>query len=184
VSEPTILPFAGIWPTIADDAWIAPGAVIVGDVRIGPGASVWYNAVVRGDVAPVTIGRGSNVQDNAVLHVDSGQPCVLGEDVTVGHGAIVHGTTVGDGTLIGMGAIVLSRSLVGPGCIVAAGAVVPEDAVVAPGMLVMGVPAKPKRPLDAGELERALDNARRYVTNAARHRASREVGEASRWPST
>lgn len=171
MSAPTILPFAGVWPTIADDAWIAPGAVVVGDVRIGPGASVWYNAVVRGDVAPVTIGRGSNVQDNAVLHVDTGQPCVLGNDVTVGHGAIVHGTTVGDGTLIGMGAIVLSRSLVGPGCIVAAGAVVPEDAVVAPGMLVMGVPAKPKRQLDEGELERAMDNARRYVTNAARHRA-------------
>lgn len=171
MSAPTILPFAGVWPTIADDAWIAPGAVVVGDVRIGPGASVWYNAVVRGDVAPVTIGRGSNVQDNAVLHVDSGQPCVLGDNVTVGHGAIVHGTTVGDGTLIGMGAIVLSRSLVGPGCIIAAGAVVPEDAVVAPGMLVMGVPAKPKRQLDEGELERAMDNARRYVTNAARHRA-------------
>lgn len=171
MSAPTILPFAGVWPTIADDAWIAPGAVVVGDVRIGPGASVWYNAVVRGDVAPVSIGRGSNVQDNAVLHVDSGQPCVLGDNVTVGHGAIVHGTTVGDGTLIGMGAIVLSRSLVGPGCIIAAGAVVPEDAVVAPGMLVMGVPAKPKRQLDEGELERAMDNARRYVTNAARHRA-------------
>jgi gamma-carbonic anhydrase len=182
VSGPTILPFDGVWPTIAEDAWIAPGAVVVGDVRVGPGASVWYNAVVRGDVATVTIGRGSNVQDNAVLHVDAGQPCVLGDEVTVGHGAIVHGTTVGDGTLIGMGAVVLSRSSVGAGCIVAAGALVPEDAVVAPGMLVMGVPARPRRALRADELERARENARRYVGNAARHRAA-EAGGGRGWPS-
>jgi carbonic anhydrase/acetyltransferase-like protein (isoleucine patch superfamily) len=169
VNGPTILPFDGVWPTIADDAWLAPGAVIVGDVRISAGASVWYNAVVRGDVAPVTIGRRSNVQDNAVLHVDAGQPCVLGEDVTVGHGAIVHGTTVGDGTLIGMGAVVLSRSNVGTGCIVAAGAVVAEDTVVEPGTLVMGVPARPRRTLGPEELERARENARRYVANARRH---------------
>lgn len=170
MSGPVVLPFGGVWPRVADDAFLAPGAVVVGDVEIGPGASVWFNATLRGDVAPIRIGRGSNVQDNAVLHVDAGQPCLLGEDVTVGHGAIVHGCTVGNGVTIGMGAIVLSRSTVGEGAIVAAGAVVAEDGVVEPGMLVMGVPARPKRALTDEERERSVENARRYVRNAARYR--------------
>lgn len=161
-----ILPFNGVYPTIAEDAWVAPGAVVVGDVTIGAGSSVWFNAVVRGDVAPVRIGAGSNVQDNAVLHVDTGQPCVVGDNVTIGHSAIVHGTTVGDGVVIGMGSIVLSRSVIGEGSTVAAGAVVAEDAVVEPRTLVMGVPAKPKRQLSDEEVSRNLDNARRYVRNA------------------
>jgi len=170
VSGAIVLPFAGVWPRIAVDAFLAPGAVVVGDVEIGPGASVWFNATVRGDVAPIRIGRGSNVQDNAVLHVDAGQPCLVGQDVTIGHGAIVHGCTVGDGVTVGMGAVVLSRATVGEQAIVAAGAVVAEDGVVEPGMLVMGVPARPKRALTDEEQARSVENARRYVRNAARYR--------------
>lgn len=170
MSGAVLLPFGGVWPRIADDAFLAPGAVVVGDVEIGPGASVWFNATVRGDVAPIRLGRGSNVQDNAVLHVDAGQPCLVGDDVTIGHGAVVHGCTVGHGVTIGMGAVVLSRSTVGDGAIVAAGAVVAEDAVVEPGTLVMGVPARPKRALTVEERERSVENARRYVRTAARYR--------------
>src|SRR5215217_7406142 len=110
LARPNILAVNGISPKIAPDVFIAPGAVVAGDVEIGPESSVWFNAVIRGDVAPIRIGARSNVQDGAVLHVDPGTPCIVGDDVTIGHGAIVHGTTIGDGTTIGMGAIVLSRS--------------------------------------------------------------------------
>lgn len=168
MSGPLVLPLDGVAPRIAPDVYLAPGCVVVGDVEIGPGSSVWFNAVIRGDVAPIRIGARSNVQDNAVLHVDAGTPCVVGDDVTIGHGAIVHATTVGNGVTIGMGAIVLSRSTVGDGAIVAAGAVVAEDAVVAPAALVMGVPAKERRILDQSGLQRSLDNANRYLRNRAR----------------
>jgi carbonic anhydrase/acetyltransferase-like protein (isoleucine patch superfamily) len=170
MSGPLILPLDGVAPRIADDVFLAPGCVIVGDVEIGPGASVWFNAVIRGDVAAFRIGARSNVQDNAVLHVDSGTPCVVGHDVTIGHGAIVHATTVGDGVTIGMGAIVLSRSRIGAGAIVAAGALVPEDAIVADSALVMGVPARETRSLDLAGRQRSLDNAARYVANNVRYR--------------
>ena len=173
---PIVLPFQGVRPRIVGDVYLAPGAVVVGDVEIGPGSSVWFNATLRGDVAPIRVGARSNVQDGAVLHVDAGTPCVVGDDVTIGHGAIVHGTTVGDGVTIGMGAVVLSRSRIGAGAIVAAGALVPEDAEVRPGALVMGVPAREKRPLDDAEQAASAENAARYVRNAARYRG---VGEAS-----
>ena len=180
MSGPIVLPLDGVAPRIAPDVYLAPGCVVVGDVEIGPGSSVWFHAVLRGDVAPIRIGARSNVQDNAVLHVDRGSPCVVGDDVTIGHGAIVHATTVGNGVTIGMGAIVLSRSTIGDGAIVAAGAVVAEDAVVAPAALVMGVPAKERRLLDEAGLRRSLDNAERYVRNRARFLAqpwARSVSE-------
>jgi carbonic anhydrase/acetyltransferase-like protein (isoleucine patch superfamily) len=167
-----VLAVNGISPKIAPDVFIAPGAVVVGDVEIGPGSSVWFNAVLRGDVAPIRVGARSNVQDGAVLHVDSGTPCIVGDDVTIGHGAIVHGTTIGNGTTIGMGAIVLSRSTVGARCIVAAGAVVAEGAEVAPGALVAGVPAKEKRIMDEEQQVRASAGAESYVQNAARFKAT------------
>ncbi len=167
-----VLAVDGVAPRIAADVFLAPGAVVVGDVEIGPGASVWFNATVRGDVAPIRIGARSNVQDGAVLHVDEGTPCVVGDDVTIGHGAIVHGTTVGDGALIGMGATVLSRSRVGAGAIVAAGALVPEGAEVRPGTLAMGVPARERRELDEAERTAGAAGAARYVRNAARFRAA------------
>ena len=171
MAGPIVLALDGMAPRIAPDVYVAQGAVVVGDVEIGPGSSVWFNATIRGDVAPVRIGARSNIQDNAVLHVDAGTPCVVGDDVTIGHGSIVHGTTVGDGVTIEMGAVVLSRSRIGAGAIVAAGAVVAEDAEVRTGVLVMGVPAREKRLLDDAERAASAENAARYVRNAAHFRA-------------
>jgi carbonic anhydrase/acetyltransferase-like protein (isoleucine patch superfamily) len=145
---------------------------VIGDVEIGEDSSIWYNAVIRGDVAPIRIGARSNVQDNAVLHLDTGTPCIVGDEVTIGHSAIVHGTTVGDGVTIGMGAVVLSRSTIGTEAIVAAGALVPEDAVVASGVLVMGVPAREKRLLSDAERAASRENALRYVRTSAKHQAA------------
>jgi carbonic anhydrase/acetyltransferase-like protein (isoleucine patch superfamily) len=156
----------GITPKIAPDVFIAPGAIVAGDVEIGAGSSVWFNAVLRGDVAPIRIGARSNVQDGAVLHVDPGTPCIVGNDVIIGHNAIVHGTTVGDGVTIGMGAIVLSRSSIGARAVIAAGAVVSEDAEVAPAALMMGIPARERRIMDQEQQLRMMDGARRYVENA------------------
>jgi len=171
VSGPLLLPYGGILPTVAEDAFVAPGAVVIGDVEIGSQSSVWFNVTIRGDVAPIRIGDRSNVQDNSVLHVDAGTPCVIGNDVTIGHGAIVHACTVEDGVLIGMGAVVLSRARIGAGALIAAGAVVGEDAFVEPGAVMMGVPAKPRRIMDQTEREKLMDNARRYVAGSARYRA-------------
>ena len=122
-----VLPYQGKWPTIAPDAFIAEGAMIIGDVTIGAGASVWYNAVVRGDIAPISIGRRSNIQDNCTLHVDEGAPCVIGDECSIGHGAVVHGATLGDRVLIAMNAVVLSRAEIGPETIIGACALVGEQ---------------------------------------------------------
>src|SRR5215217_107651 len=172
LSPPMVLAVNGISPRIAPDVFIAPGAVVVGDVEIGPGSSVWFHAAIRGDVAPVRIGARTNVQEGAVLHVDRDAPCIIGDDVTIGHGAIVHGTTVGNGVTVGMGSIILSRSKIGDRAIVAAGAVVSEGAEVAPGALVMGVPAREKRILDEERQLRSVAGATGYVENAARYRAT------------
>jgi carbonic anhydrase/acetyltransferase-like protein (isoleucine patch superfamily) len=171
MTEGLILPFNGVLPRIAAGVFIAPGAVVIGDVEIGEGSSVWFNAVIRADVAPIRIGMGSNVQDGAVLHVDTGRPCNVGDEVTIGHTAIVHATTIGSGVTIGMGAVVLSRSSVGDEAIVAAGALVPEEAILASGALVMGVPARERRQLTAEERAASRENARRYVRNAVKYRA-------------
>ena len=170
MSSGLLLPFDGVYPRVASGVYLAPGSVVIGDVEIGDESSIWFNAVIRGDVAPIRIGRGSNVQDGAVLHVDRGTPCLVGDEVTLGHAAIVHGTTVGDGVTVGMGAVVLSRSSIGTEAIVAAAALVPEDAVVPAGALVMGVPAREKRLLSDEERAASRENARRYVRNAARYR--------------
>ena len=171
MSEGLLLPFNGAFPRVAAGVYLAPGAMVIGDVEIGEGSSVWFNAVIRGDVAPIRIGAGSNVQDNAVLHVDAGTPCIVGDDVTIGHAAIVHGTDVGDGVTVGMGAVILSRSTIGQEAIIAAQALVPEDAVVVAGALMMGVPARERRLLTAGERAASRENARRYVRNALKYRA-------------
>jgi carbonic anhydrase/acetyltransferase-like protein (isoleucine patch superfamily) len=133
-------------------------------------ASVWFTAVLRGDTAAIRIGRGSNVQDGAVLHADPGTPCLIGAGVTVGHRAIVHGATIGDNVVVGMGSIVLNRAQVGENSIIAAGAVVTEDAVIPPGSLVMGMPAKVRRPLADEEIARNRWAAEHYVANARRYR--------------
>jgi carbonic anhydrase/acetyltransferase-like protein (isoleucine patch superfamily) len=135
------------------NVYVAPNAVVSGDVTIGELSSFWFGAVVRGDVAPVTIGRRVNVQDNAVVHVDTGVANVIEDDVVIGHGAIVHGKFVGRGSLIGMGATVLSRTQIGSECLIAAGAVVPPDLVVPDRMVVMGVPGKIARPVKDEELQ-------------------------------
>ncbi len=180
MSQALILPFQGVFPRIAAGVYLAPGSVVIGDVEIGEESSIWFNAVIRGDVAPIRIGQRSNVQDNAVLHLDAGTPCIVGNEVTIGHSAIVHGTTIGDGVTVGMGAVVLSRSTIGSEAIVAANALVPEDAVVAAGALVMGIPARERRQLSAKERAASRENAMRYVRNAVLYRieaGAREPGE-------
>jgi carbonic anhydrase/acetyltransferase-like protein (isoleucine patch superfamily) len=133
--------------------YLAPNAIIVGDVTIGADTSVWFNAVIRGDVAPIVIGKRVNVQDGVVIHCDTDFPNSIGDDVTLGHGAIVHGTSVGNGTLVGMSATLLGRTRVGNNCLIAAGAVVPPGLVVPDGMCVMGVPGKIVRPVTDKERE-------------------------------
>lgn len=167
-----ILEFDGIAPIVADDAFIAPGAVIVGDVEIGSGSSVWFNAVLRGDVAPIRVGAGTNIQDLSLLHVDRGNPCVVGDNVTIGHSAIVHGTVVEDDVTIAMGAIVLSRSRIGRGAVVAAGAVVTEGFQVEPGALVAGIPAVRKTALNHERREQLAAIAGLYGENARRFMAT------------
>ncbi len=179
MSAALILPFDGVLPRIGQGVYLAPGSIIIGDVEIGEDSSVWFNAVLRGDVGPIRIGQRSNVQDNAVLHLDTGTPCIVGDEVTIGHGAIVHGTTVGDGVTIGMGAVVLSRSIIGSEAIVAASALVPEDAEVASGMLMMGVPARERRALSPAERAASRQNALRYVRNAEIYRKTAMVPSQS-----
>ena len=136
----------------ASGVYCAPSAVIVGNVRIGEGSSVWFNSVIRGDVAPIMIGKRVNVQDGAVVHCDTGIANTIGDDVTIGHGAIVHGTRVGDGTLIGMSATLLGQTQIGKECLIAAGAVVPPGLVVPDRMCVMGIPGKIVREVTEKEL--------------------------------
>lgn len=158
-------------PQIDPTAFVAPSADVHGDVRVGPDASIWFQAVARAELAPITIGARSNVQDGTIIHTDFGFPCTIGEGVTVGHSVVLHGCTIGDGALIGIGAIVLNGARVGEGAIVAAGALVPEGADVPPGMVVMGTPAKVARSVRDAERERAATGADHYVENAARYRA-------------
>jgi carbonic anhydrase/acetyltransferase-like protein (isoleucine patch superfamily) len=174
-----ILAVNGIAPTIADDVFIAPGAVIVGDVEIGAGSSVWFNAVLRGDVAAIRVGRGTNIQDLSLLHVDRGNPCIVGNNVTIGHNAIVHGTVLEDDVTIAMGAIVLSRSHIGCGAVIAAGAVVPEGMQVEPGALMAGVPAVMKRSLNPERREQLAAIGGLYVENARRFRMTMTTTEGA-----
>ena len=153
-------------PTIDPEAFIAEGAVIRGDVRIERNASIWYNAVLRGDVDSIAVGEGSNIQDGCVLHVDRGCPVRIGRNVTVGHGAIVHGCTIGDGSLIGMGAIILNGAVIGEGCIVGAGALVTQGKHIPAGTLVIGSPARTVRAVTPEEREHNLANAQLYVEEA------------------
>ncbi len=153
-------------PQVDPTCYVAPNATIIGQVTLRRGASVWFNTVVRGDMAPITIGEDTNVQDLSMVHVDYDTPTVVGNRVVVGHRAIIHGATVGDDCIIGMGAILLNRSRVGSNCIVAAGAVVREGFMVPDGSLVAGVPAVVKRPLTPEETERIRRNAADYSARA------------------
>jgi carbonic anhydrase/acetyltransferase-like protein (isoleucine patch superfamily) len=158
-------------PQIDPTAWVAPGAVVLGDVTLGRESSIWYASVIRGDMAPIIIGAQSNLQDGTVVHVDEGVPCTVGSRVGVGHRAILHGCTIEDDCLIGMGSIVLNGAVVGRGSVVAAGAVVKEGFVVPPGSLVVGMPGRVVRQVDASLRERIEHTWQHYVAQAARHRA-------------
>ncbi|UWF78525.1 MULTISPECIES: gamma carbonic anhydrase family protein [Microbacterium] len=157
-------------PELAEDAFVAAGARIVGEVRLARGASVWYNAVLRGDSAPITVGAGSNVQDNVSVHVDSGHAAEIGAKVSIGHNAVVHGCRIGDGSLIGMGAVILSGAVIGRGCLVAGGAVVLGGTEVPDGSLVAGVPAKVRRALTEEERSGLIENAEIYLRHVQTHR--------------
>ena len=158
-----ILPYKGGWPTIADSAFIAPGAVVIGDVTIGEESSIWFNTTVRGDIAPIAIGARTSIQDGTVVHVNEDAPVVIGDDVTIGHGALIHGTEIGHGVLVGMGAIVLSYSSVGAGAVIAAGALIAERVEVPSGAVMVGVPAKQRSELDRQQRDRMADIPPRYV---------------------
>jgi carbonic anhydrase/acetyltransferase-like protein (isoleucine patch superfamily) len=149
--------------------WIAPDARIIGNVRLGEGATVWFGAVLRGDSELIDIGPGSNVQDGCVLHVDPGFPLTLGEHVSVGHRAILHGCTVGEGSLVGMGATVLNGCRVGRNCLVGANALLTQNAVFPDGSLILGSPAKRVRDLTEEEIARCRRTADGYVRNVARY---------------
>lgn len=152
-------------PVIGADVFIADGAKIIGEVSIGAQSSVWFNAVLRGDVAPIRIGSKTNIQDNAVIHGTWNKAAVtIGDGVTIGHTAILHGCTIGDQTLVGMGAIIMDKAKVGSNCIVGAGSLVTEGSEFPDGMLIIGRPAKAVRPLKPEELEFLPKSAANYMT--------------------
>ena len=175
---PLIIPFGGHSPQLDPSAWIAPNATLIGDVKIGAGASVFYGAVLRADIAPIVLGEGSNLQDNVVVHVDFDVPTIIGRNVGVGHGAIIHGATVHDGALIGMGATLLNSAVIGAGAFVAAGALVREGQEIPAHHLAAGVPAKVRGELDEAARDRVRRNAFEYQELSAAHRAAQVARDA------
>ncbi|MGW1726023.1 gamma carbonic anhydrase family protein [Streptomyces sp. NPDC002306] len=161
-------------PKVDPEAFVAPTATVIGEVTLGAGASVWYGAVLRGDVERISVGASSNVQDNCTLHADPGFPVTVGERVSIGHNAVVHGATVGDDCLVGMGATVLNGAVIGAGSLVAAQALVPQGMRVPPGSLVAGVPAKIRRELTEEERQGVTLNGTMYAELAKAHRGVHE----------
>jgi carbonic anhydrase/acetyltransferase-like protein (isoleucine patch superfamily) len=157
-------------PRVHRDAFVAPTAVLIGDVEVGPGASVWFGVVLRGDESTITIGAGSNVQDNSVIHCAADLPTVVGENVTIGHKALLEGCVVEDGAVVGMGAIMLQRSRLGAGSMLAAGAVLAEGRAVPPGHLAAGVPAEVKKPLSGSSASWVTRTAAHYQEKGRRYR--------------
>lgn len=157
-------------PNLAGSAWVAPSADIIGDVRLAQHASVWFNAVLRGDNDPIIIGAGSNIQDGCVLHTDMGAPVTLGAQVTVGHKAMLHGCTVGNNSLIGINAVVLNHACIGNNCLVGAGALVTENKQFPDDCLILGSPAKVVRNLTDAEIAALHDSAQHYIEKAQRYR--------------
>lgn len=154
-------------PSLGHDVFIAQGAVVIGDVTLGDNSSVWYNAVLRGDINRIAVGRRTNIQDNAVVHLADDFPCIIGDDVTVGHSAIVHACTVGNEVLVGMGAIILDGAEIGDQCIVGANALVAQGVKIPAGSLVLGSPARVRRALSEEERAGLKSWAQKYVANAA-----------------
>lgn len=164
-------------PRLAPTAWVAEGAQVIGRVEMGEGASVWYGCVLRGDNDWIRLGERSNVQDGSIMHTDIGFPLTVGSDVTIGHQVMLHGCTVGDGSLVGMQAVVLNGARIGRNCLVGAGSLVPAGKVFDDGWLIIGSPAKAVRPLDVAQLELLRTAAASYVEKAQRHRTRlRRIG--------
>ncbi|MDC0737288.1 gamma carbonic anhydrase family protein [Cognatishimia sp. SS12] len=167
----TLYALDGVSPQIAADSWVAPDANLIGDIVVSPGASVWFGCTLRGDNEQILIGDGSNVQENTVMHTDMGYPLVVGAGCTVGHKAMLHGCTIGDNSLIGMGATVLNGAKIGRNCLIGAGALITEGKEIPDGSLVMGAPGKVVRQLDAGAIEGLRKSALNYQANMRRFRA-------------
>lgn len=166
----------GMAPQLGEGAWVADSAEVMGQVELGPHASVWYGCVVRGDTEKIRIGRNSNIQDLSVLHADAGVPLTIGDDVTVGHQVMLHGCTIGDGSLVGIQAVVLNHAKIGRNCIVGAGSVVTEGKEFPDNSLIVGSPAKAIRTLDAEQVARFQAIPPHYVENALRHRRAKKIG--------
>jgi len=180
MTGPTIVPFFGKAPRIHDSAFVAPGACLIGDVEIGPDASVWYNCVLRGDINRIVIGAGSNLQDGTIVHVEGprpgseGSPAIVGDNVLVGHMAVLHGCILEDRAFVGMGAIAMDDCRVEGGAMLAAGAMLTPGKVVPAGELWAGGPARPMRALSTAEIDAMRTQSLHYVENARRHRAALE----------
>ncbi len=156
-------------PQLDTESWVAPNAIVIGDVRLARNASIWWNATLRGDNDPIRIGENSNIQDNCVLHTDEGVPLSIGRDVTVGHLVMLHGCTVGDGSLIGIGSVLLNHVVIGTGCIVGANTLIPEGKVFPDHSLIVGSPGKVVRHLSDEEVARLKHSAEHYVANWQRY---------------
>ena len=166
----TIYALGELTPQIAKNAWVAPNATVIGDVHLGENTSVWWSAVLRGDTAPIHVGAGTNIQDGSVLHIDNGIPLQVGENVTIGHMVMLHGCTIGDNSLVAIGAIVLNNAVIGKNSIVGAGTLIPEGKTFPDGVMIMGRPGKVVRPLTDKEISYLTYASSHYVENAARYR--------------
>lgn len=171
-----IYALADVTPHVDADAWVAPGCHVIGSVMLKAGSSIWFGSTLRGDNEMITVGTGSNIQENCVLHTDIGYPLTIGTGCTIGHKAMLHGCTIGENSLIGMGATVLNGAEIGKNCLIGAGALVTEGKIIPDGSLVMGVPGKVVRELDETAIDGLRASAQHYSANAARFRAElREV---------
>ena len=167
----TLYSLDGVSPQVAEDSWIAPDANVIGKIVIQEGASVWFGATLRGDNEEIVIGKGSNVQENTIMHTDMGYPLTVGEGCTIGHKALLHGCTIGDNTLIGMGAVILNGAKIGKNCLIGANALITENKVIPDGSLVMGSPGKVVRELDEQGIQGLRASALNYQQNMRRFRA-------------
>lgn len=173
----TLYALDGIAPSVPqdDDYWVAPDANVIGKVTLEAGASVWFGSTLRGDNERIVLGSGSNIQENCVLHTDMGYPLTIGANCTVGHKAMLHGCTIGEGTLIGMGATILNGAVIGKGCLIGAGALITEGKEIPDGALVMGAPGKVVRQLDGPAQAALLSAAKHYQANFKRYRKGLQV---------
>ena len=167
----TLFSLDGISPQIHDDCWVAPDANVIGKIVLEPGSSIWFGATLRGDNEVIHVGAGTNIQENTVMHTDMGYPLTIGEGCTIGHKALLHGCTIGDNTLIGMGAVVLNGAKIGKNCLIGANALVTENKEIPDGSLVMGAPGKVVRTLDEAAIEGLRQSALSYQNNMRRFRA-------------